>query len=202
MFVVLGPVFVLDVPTSNFVSFLFGNHVIEDQSSAFGHSCSPGFILLIKGSLTSLVSAIVLPLYLWIVFSALRRYAPGIFSRLIFAVVLQLLGVISMLCIDLVGHHIIANQSGTANDSTCMFIHISRPHLLRLHWAVLLPPCILVGVGQPLVMATSFEFISAQSPSSMKGLLVGVFFTIRAFFHAGCGAPRPVYPANIATILS
>ena len=33
------------------------------------------------------------------------------------------------------------------------------------------------------MMATSFEFISAQSPSSMKGLLVGVFFNIRAFFQ-------------------
>ena len=30
----------------------------------------------------------------------------------------------------------------------------------------------LVGMGQSLVIATDFEFISAQSPFSMKGLLI------------------------------
>ena len=44
--------------------------------------------------------------------------------------------------------------------------------------AVLLIPGLLLGLGSPIVMATTFEFISAQSPSSMKGLLVGVFFTV------------------------
>ena len=34
-----------------------------------------------------------------------------------------------------------------------------------------------------LVIATTLEFISAQSPQSMKGLLVGVFFAIRGLFQ-------------------
>ena len=182
VFVVLGTVFVLDVPTSNIVSFLFGIHISGEQSSALNHSCSSRFILLTKGSLQNLVSVIILPLYVWIIFSALRRYAPSIFSRLILAVILHLLGVVSMLCIDLVGHHI-AEESGNADDSMCMFIHISNPHLIHLHWSALLLPGILIGVGKPLVMATSFEFISAQSPSTMKGLLVGVFFCIRAVYQ-------------------
>ena len=186
VFVVLGTVFVLDVPTSNIVSFLFGIHISGEQSSAFNHSCSSRFILLTKGSLQNLVSVVILPLYMWIIFSALRRYAPSIFSRLILAVILHLLGVVSMLCIDLVGHHI-AKESGNADNSMCMFIHISNPHLLHLHWAALLLPGILIGVGKPLVMATSFEFISAQSPSSMKGLLVGVLFCIRAVYQLVSG---------------
>ena len=187
VFVVLGPVFVLDVPASNFVSFLFGIHAIGKQSSTLNHSCSSMFILLANGSLMSLVSTLCLPLYMWIVFSGLCRYVPRIFSRLIIAVVLYLLGVVSMFCIDLVGHHITKVSSGTSDASTCMFIHISHPHLLGLHWAVMLLPGILTGIGQPLVTATSFEFISAQSPSSMKGLLVGVFFSIRAFFQLVSG---------------
>ena len=32
-------------------------------------------------------------------------------------------------------------------------------------------------------MATILEFISAQSPHSMKGLLIGVFFAIKGFFQ-------------------
>ena len=186
VFVVLGPVFVLDVPTSNFVSFLFGIHAIGKQSYTLSHSCSSRFILLASGSLMSLISTLFLPLYMWIVFSGLSRYTPRIFSRLIIAVVLYLLGVVSMFCIDLVGHHI-TNKNGTPDASMCMFLHISHPYLLGLNWAVMLLPGILTGIGQPLVMATSFEFISAQSPSSMKGLLVGVFFSIKAFFQLVSG---------------
>ena len=40
-----------------------------------------------------------------------------------------------------------------------------------------------LGIGPLLVIATTLEFISAQSPQSMKGLLVGVFFAIRGLFQ-------------------
>ena len=52
-----------------------------------------------------------------------------------------------------------------------------------MHWEVLIPPTLLLGLGPMLVIATTLEFISAQSPQSMKGLLVGVFFAIRGLFH-------------------
>ena len=52
-----------------------------------------------------------------------------------------------------------------------------------MHWGVLIPPTLLLGIGPMLVIATTLEFISAQSPQSMKGLLVGVFFAIRGLFQ-------------------
>ena len=55
--------------------------------------------------------------------------------------------------------------------------------VLEMHWAVLIPPNILLGIGPPIVTATVFEFIPAQSPHSMKGLLIGVFFAIRGVFQ-------------------
>ena len=51
---------------------------------------------------------------------------------------------------------------------------------LNMHWEVLIPPILLLGLGP---IATILEFISAQSPQSMKGLLVGVFFAIRGLFQ-------------------
>ena len=33
------------------------------------------------------------------------------------------------------------------------------------------------------MISTTYELISAQSPQSMKGLLIGVFFAIRGLFH-------------------
>ena len=55
--------------------------------------------------------------------------------------------------------------------------------ILEMHWAVLLPPNLLLGIGSPIVMTTVLEFISAQSPQSMTGLLIGVFFAIRGSFQ-------------------
>ena len=51
------------------------------------------------------------------------------------------------------------------------------------HWAVLIPPSFLLNFGPLLVITTTLEFTSAQSPQSMKGLLVGVFFAIRGLFQ-------------------
>ena len=52
-----------------------------------------------------------------------------------------------------------------------------------MRWSVLIPPNVLVGIGPLLVDTTVLEFISAQSPHSMKGLLVGVFFAIKGLLQ-------------------
>ena len=179
----LGPIFVLEIPTSFTVTTVFTVHVQYVSSSYFNHSCSARFVLLEKGLITSLISLILLPLFIWIIFSLLQRHLLSIFSRLWFAALVYLLGVASMLCIDLAGHIIYSNKS-PKGTSMCMFIlHHHHGFELKLHWSVLLLPYLLLGLGQPLTMATAFEFISAQSPSSMKGLLVGVFISVKAFFQ-------------------
>ena len=52
-----------------------------------------------------------------------------------------------------------------------------------MHWSVLIPSNLLLGIGPIVVVTTTLEFISAQSPQSMKGFLIGVFFAIRGFFQ-------------------
>ena len=62
--------------------------------------------------------------------------------------------------------------------------------ILKMHWGVLILPNILLAMGPPIIMATILEFISAQSPHSMKGLLIGVFFAIKVLsadqLHCSC----------------
>ena len=73
--------------------------------------------------------------------------------------------------------------------SLCAFQVVLAPtgsfvyNSLNMHWSLLIPPSLLLGIGPLLVIATTLEFISAQSPQSMKGLLVGVFFAIRGLFQ-------------------
>ena len=92
---------------------------------------------------------------------------------------LWILGALSMVAIDLAGHLHSMNDLGTG--SHCMFTytranydntHSLRYPVLEMHWAVLIAPNILLGIGPPIVVATIFEFISAQSPSSMIGFLL------------------------------
>ena len=185
----LGPVFVLELPSSSFVSILFGLH-IRHPKAFFVQSCSVKFILFDQGSFGSLLTVVVFPVYMKIVFSLHYHRMAKITPRLTFAVVTYILGVASMLFIDLAGHTVVAETSVTGNSSMCMFSINSDivPPSLHLPTLVLIIPGVFIGIGKPLVMATSFEFISAQSPSSMKGLLVGVFFTIKAFFQLISGA--------------
>ena len=110
--------------------------------------------------------------------------AIRLFSRIRFGIVLCLLGVLSLICVDLIGHSL---KSNTSNQTQCMFqvyragSGILEYPSLNMHWSILIPPNILLGIGPLIVIATTFEFISAQSPLSMKGLIIGVFFAIRGF---------------------
>ena len=67
-----------------------------------------------------------------------------------------------------------------------MFREIKKDHYkhhLDLPWPVNLAPGFLTQAGITVVITTTFEFISAQSPYSMKGLLIGVMFAVRGLFQ-------------------
>ena len=131
----------------------------------------------------TLVSTVILiPSCIWITYYQLRKKLPKLFVRLGIGISLCLLGVVSLFITDAVGH--VLNENFT-NHSQCVFQATSLHHKsptypsLNMHWGVLIPPSLLLGIGPFLVVATTLEFISAKSLQSMKGLLVRVFFAIR-----------------------
>ena len=176
----LGPVFVLDVSNSFYMFPFIGIHIANQ-----GDYCDLRWIVVESGCLKCIVTATLSPLYIWYMFSFFKKKVPRIFSRLIFGMSLFLLGALSTLISDVVGH---AQYEGMNNESLCLFnIRYNKefslqPPTLDMHWSVLIPANIFLGIGPYLVTTTTFEFISAQSPNTMKGLIIGVFFTIRGFF--------------------
>ena len=193
---VIGPVFMLEVPTSHFVFPVFSLHTIHYYNKIWRkfHFCDDKHIwetLTANGTMMAIFSNIIwFPIYLWFVFSLFRNRIPRTFTRLGFGIVVSLLGVTSLLTIDVVGHALSTDRR--ANQTQCMFqlivtytdhhTALSYP-ALNLHWAVLIVPSLLLEIGPLLTVTTVLEFISAQSPQSMKGLLVGVFFAIRGLFQ-------------------
>ena len=185
----LGPAFALEVPASTFFFPLFSTHILHYFKHKHGIQQCDSRVLwdlhMGSSSLMIIVSTVFLfPGYIWIVFSLLHKKIPKLFARLGIGVIFCLLGVISLLVIDTVGHAV--NRESVINYTQCMFRAVRHSPIhpnLDMHWAVLLPPNLLLGIGPLLVIATTLEFISAQSPQSMKGLLVGVFFAIRGLFQ-------------------
>ena len=150
-------------------------------------------LFLHSNSMVWLISTLVFPLYIWFIFSFLRNKMPRILICLSVGILLLFLGVVSMLIVDAVGHSLhlnIDSPNTTVSHDLCTFrarSHDGYLHYrtLNLHWSVLIPPNILLGIGPLLIETTTLvnEFISAQSPHSMKGFHVGIFFAIKGLFQ-------------------
>ena len=186
LLVSIGPVFALELPTGTMGSMVFGLHT--GYSEDFLHHCTV-WTLLDSGMLRYVIGSVFIPVYMYVQFSFFKRsLVSRMFTRLFFGIIIWILGALSMVAVDLAGHLHSVNDVGTG--SHCMFTytrnnttHALKYPVLEMHWAVLIPPHLLLGIGPPIVIATIFEFISAQSPSSMKGFLIGVFFAIRSIFQ-------------------
>ena len=189
----VGPVFSMEAAASLFVFPSISVHmfhvIIKRYNMNFCHSEVAMALILGSGGVKDITSTMFLfPVYIWIIFSLLHKIVPKLFPRLGIGIVICLLGVVSLLIIDTVGHSMY--REANTNHTQCMFQMslttrnktITYP-TLNMHWAVLIPPNLFLGIGPLIVIATTLEFISAQSPQSMKGFLVGVFFAIRGLFQ-------------------
>ena len=193
----IGPVFVLEIPGSEFVFPVFGLHTLHRNLIADFTPCNVKFeefwqLAMASGVFMIIMSMIVLfPFYMWIIFCHLRNRMPKVFTRIGVGIVLSLIGVASMLIVDVAGHSL--NRTSDGNQTQCLFqfytlythgqhVSLSYP-ALNMHWAVLIAPSLFLKIGPLLIIATTLEFISAQSPHSMKGVLIGIFFSIRGLFQ-------------------
>ena len=182
--IALGPIFILQVPISYTIFPQFALHSgMEVVPTPDNLTCSADWILLESGSLSFFIFIVFFPVYIWLVYSVLRNRMPKILTRLGFSSALLLLAVISMLAIDLSGH-LILHSEGNQN-MTCMFLQssLSKFEHLHLSWTVLILPNIVLGFAPHILLATALEFISAEGPHSMKGVLVGALFASKGFYQ-------------------
>ena len=107
-----------------------------------------------------------------------------------------------MLIID-VAEHSVMEMPPNGTETPCMFQLAKdkfklKYHALNMHWSVLIPPSILLGIGQLIVTTSTLEFISAQCPHSMKGILVGIIFAIQGFFSTDwiCFHTSTLFPSS------
>ena len=173
--IVIGPVLILDVPTSPVNMFFFGVHFGSREY------CSWSWIIVSSGLLRHITSVLFLPVYICVLFSRLcRNHIPSIFCRLGCGIILYILGTLSIFFVEVAGH--VQYQE---NDTHCInrITFNGTAGYLNLHWAAYVPSNLLIGIGPTLLTVTIFEFISAQSPHAMKGLLLGTYFAISGMYQ-------------------
>ena len=90
-------------------------------------------------------------------FSILARFLLGIFVTILYE--LHLLGI-----------ELVVMQTSDLHNLTCLFY--VNDETVSLYWLIL--PKVLYGIATYIILTSIMEFIAAQAPYSMKGLLYGI----------------------------
>lgn len=174
----VGPVFVLEVTKSNFIYQHFVQHLVPRE--LVRDHCSHFWPLMGSGNQFNLIAVILYPLYTLVIFKCFRNM-PKILLRLLLGLVMATLGLVCILLIE-VGGHLSTARHSNETIQCALTADPMESKSLDVPWGYLILPNLLYGLATPIIYTGVFEFISAQSPKSMMGLLIGTFFFIVGLF--------------------
>ena len=112
-------------------------------------------------------------------FSIRDRFLLGIFVTILYE--LHLLGI-----------ELVVTQTSDLHNSTC-FYYVNE-ETVSLCWLIL--PKVLYGIAMYIILTSSVEFIAAQAPYSMRGLLFGIgilLFGLSAVLSLLCYLPFKIF---------
>ena len=185
MLLVISPISTVQV-NLNYAFPIFGIH-LGNSSISDENGCSPEWMLLQSGNLSYIFAVVMMPLYITIIHPRVPKWMPRILFRFSIGTVLMFTSVAVTFAIQVVANYDALHKQD--RNVSCMFlsdIHDNQK-MLNFQYLSLIVPNLLTGTAFPLVHVTFLEFISAQSPHTMKGLLLGVFHSFRGFFTLiGC----------------
>ena len=138
-------------------------------------------ILINNGLATPLLIVISIPVYLCLLRPYLSRYVPGMLKRMGLGLSLVLLSLLATFSMDTAAH---LKYPTNPNSTTCFLVrgHSSIEFPFQMSNIIIIQ-LIVAGFSRLLIYTGVFEFICSQSPHSMKGLLIGMFYTIRGFYQ-------------------
>ena len=197
----LGPFFTADIAASAFLPIL--KHHMDNSQPNLAIVYNWSFIPNSNaGTLCPLFIVVLIPIYLKIIEPLFKRYIPTILKRVGIGLCLITVSVLCSLLVDTIGHALPSGQNATSvfkQFERHMYTGYEDYNHTRLiistHYADLLVPSLqlspylltiqnfLVAVAYILIYGGVFEFICAQSPHSMKGVLIGIFFAVKGLFQ-------------------
>ena len=144
------------------------------------------YLFLSSGLLSPLLVVVSLPLYLFLLRPFITYHIPGllktILKRIGVGLLLIILSLLCALAMDVVVHERNSNQLCMfAINHTRHIVNESTSYRPRLYQNVyfFISQHVLSALYNMFIDIAIFEFIISQSPYSMKGLLIGVLFSLR-----------------------
>ena len=176
----LGAAFFLDFAADSMLP-LFTLHM-EKRSSFLIEDRPP--ILINNGLATPLLIVISIPVYLCLLRPYLSKYVPGMLKRMGLGMTLVLLSLLATFSMDTVAHLKYPKDPTNPNSTTCFFVSGYSSIEFPFQMSNLIIIQLTVSAFARLLLYTGvFEFICSQSPHSMKGLLIGMFYAIRGLYQ-------------------
>ena len=125
--------------------------------------------LLFEALCDTVVLVLLIPLHELVIYPLFQKYIPSMLKRTWMGAVLYIACAVSILVIDAIGHSINTNVE-------CFRIQSSP---LGISSAFVLIPSFLYGLATISFHVALVEFIIIRSPHSMKGMLLGLYYTFR-----------------------
>ena len=189
----IGPAFLLQtVAQSILPAFAKHSYTFIDKNSTHHHQFHPEgvatHVLISNGLLSPLLVVICIPLYLCLIRQRIRYNIPGMLKRIGLAIVVIVLSLVCTFVMDLMVHLKKA-------DVRCIFQMYVQPVVesiiynnfptqpLYQNIYFFTSQHVLSAVVNMLLDIAVLEFICSQSPYSMKGLLLGIFFSVKSLFQ-------------------
>ena len=194
----IGPIFTADIAASALLPML-GHHMDRLPTLRFDPTAHdlPCFMFGHSGTLNSLFIVALIPIFLKIIHPLFERYIPGILKRIGIGLCLITVSLLCSLLVDTIGHALPSGQNATSmfnpghveetkivgeNYTEKINSFVDAPSL-QLSPYILIIQNFVIAVAYILIYGGVFEFISAQSPHSMKGVLIGIFFAVKGLFQ-------------------
>lgn len=169
----LGPVFFLEVATETTSPLFHPHHIVGyvfNSSRVFSAVLHANFLF------SPLLILISIPLYLCFLQPYAIHCIPRMLSRMGIGLLLNVLIIISRLTLNIVA---LKPKDGSA--TSCMGCSYEPAFFLEAPFLV--TNTILSALSSMLIYIAVIEFICAQSPNAMKGMLIGVFYAIKGIFE-------------------
>ena len=171
----MGPVFFIGIATDRLqINYYFHTQHFSQKSLYLLELFPLGY-----GILSTLLIVVFIPLYIFFVRPFISHYIPGMLKRIGLGILMMVVSLICTFIMDTAAH-----LEQTNNTSCLIPLHFNESTgAMSQNSLVLVVPQCLSAIYTLLIYIALYEFICSQSPHPMKGLLIGLSFTIKGLFE-------------------
>ncbi len=184
----IGPFFTADIAAAPFLS------ILKDHMKAEPNIWPPDIsvsnivdsIFTNGGTLYPVFIILFVPIFLKFIHPLFQKYFPGILRRIGIGLCLITVSLFCSLFVDTIGHLLPSGRNATsvfAPGQNNYYNEFDPTLSLNVSPYFLFIQQVLIAVAYVFIYGGVFEFICAQSPHSMKGFLIGIFFAIKGLFQ-------------------